>query len=206
MTPTRSCASVVDAARTGSCRHHDRQSPGPGRSHYYFRMAVAPDNEKETYYLNASLLGLARRRPDIGLQPFNASPGRDNHTSWIDRPTRAAWPWRRQRCVDLGHRGRSWNRIQPPIAQIYHVTTTIRFPTTCSATAGRPSVSADRSKQAVRCGRAARQLSAQASGPRRRRRKRSRHPGSGRPDACLVQPVRLRQRRGTSRATHERPA
>ena len=100
-----------------------------GRTHYYFRMAVSPDNENETYYLNASysvsLDGGASSSQQQGL----SSPGGDNHDIWID-PTNAN---RMAVANDSGvsisvNRGRSWNRVQLPIAQIYHVTTDTQVP------------------------------------------------------------------------------
>ncbi|HJT67893.1 MAG TPA: hypothetical protein VJ749_15655 [Pyrinomonadaceae bacterium] len=101
-----------------------------GRTHYYFRMAVSPDNENETYYLTASYTvsidGGETIRPgssDVG------SPGGDNHDMWID-PTNA----NRMAVANDGGvsisttRGRTWNRIQLPIAQMYHVTVDNRIP------------------------------------------------------------------------------
>ena len=101
-----------------------------GRTHYYFRMMVAPDNENETYYLTAgfavSLDGGETLRTGGG---FASSPGGDNHDMWID-PTN---PSRMAVANDGGvsisvTRGKSWNRIQLPIAQMYHVTVDNRIP------------------------------------------------------------------------------
>ncbi len=101
-----------------------------GRTHYYFRVAVAPDNENETYFLTAaytvSLDGGETTRTGTG---FGSSPGGDNHDIWID-PTD---PNRMAVANDAGvsisvTRGRSWQRIQLPIAQIYHVTVDNRIP------------------------------------------------------------------------------
>jgi photosystem II stability/assembly factor-like uncharacterized protein len=101
-----------------------------GRTHYYFHMAVAPDNENETYYLTAgfavSLDGGESLRPGTG---FGSSPGGDNHDMWID-PTNA----NRMAVANDGGvsisvtRGKTWNRIQLPIAQMYHVTVDNRVP------------------------------------------------------------------------------
>jgi photosystem II stability/assembly factor-like uncharacterized protein len=100
-----------------------------GRTHYYFRMAVAPDNDNETYYLTA---GFARST-DGGetARPMLAggSPGGDNHDIWID-PTN---PNRMAVANDGGvsistTRGQTWSRIQLPIAQMYHVTVDNRIP------------------------------------------------------------------------------
>ncbi len=101
-----------------------------GRTHYYFRMMVAPDNENETYYLTAgfavSLDGGETLRTGGG---FGSSPGGDNHDMWID-PTD---PNRMAIANDGGvsisvTRGKSWNRIQLPIAQMYHVAVDNRIP------------------------------------------------------------------------------
>ena len=100
-----------------------------GRTHYYFRVAVAPDNDNETYYLTA---GFARST-DGGetARPMLAggSPGGDNHDIWID-PTN---PNRMAVANDGGvsistTRGQTWFRIQLPIAQMYHVTVDNRIP------------------------------------------------------------------------------
>ncbi len=100
-----------------------------GRTHYYFRMAVAPDNENETYYLtagyNVSIDGGETLKPGTP----GSSPGGDNHDMWID-PTNA----NRMAVANDGGvsisttRGRTWYRIQLPIAQMYHVTVDNRIP------------------------------------------------------------------------------
>ena len=101
-----------------------------GRTHYYFRVAVSPDNENETYFLTAgysvSLDGGETTRAAAG---FGTSPGGDNHDIWID-PTD---PNRMAVANDSGvslsvTRGRTWQRIQLPNGQMYHVTTDNRVP------------------------------------------------------------------------------
>src|SRR5262245_32839971 len=94
-----------------------------GRTHYYFRMAVAPDNENETYYLTASFAVSLDGGETARIAQFANSPGGDNHDIWID-PTN---PGRMAVANDGGvsisvSRGRTWDRIQLPIAQMYHVT------------------------------------------------------------------------------------
>src|SRR6185369_3127993 len=75
-----------DSGETWKLINHDRNLGG--RTHYYFRMAVAPDNENETYYLTAGFArsndGGETARMLIGAN----SPGGDNHDIWID-PTNA---------------------------------------------------------------------------------------------------------------------
>jgi photosystem II stability/assembly factor-like uncharacterized protein len=102
-----------------------------GRPHYYSRMAVAPDNENETYYLT----GVFSKSIDGGetlvsqTRWFDA-PGSDHHDMWID-PTNA------NRMIvghDLGvsisqnRGGPTWNRMRLPIAQMYHVTVDNQIP------------------------------------------------------------------------------
>ena len=100
-----------------------------GRTHYYFRVAVSPDNENETYFLTASYSvsldgGETTRGGGGGGGGFASSPGGDNHDIWID-PTD---PNRMAVANDSGvslsvTRGRTWQRIQLPNGQMYHVTT-----------------------------------------------------------------------------------
>jgi photosystem II stability/assembly factor-like uncharacterized protein len=100
-----------------------------GRAHYYSHIEVAPDNPDETYALTASYSvsldgGVTLREATPG-----SSPGGDNHDIWID-PTQ---PARHIIGNDSGvsisvNRGRSWERVRLPNAQIYHVTTDNQIP------------------------------------------------------------------------------
>ncbi|MCU1268219.1 MAG: glycosyl hydrolase, repeat-containing protein [Acidobacteria bacterium] len=101
-----------------------------GRTHYYFRMAVAPDNENETYYLTSgfavSLDGGETTRAGGG---FAGSPGGDNHDMWIDPGNANRMAVANDGGVSISvTRGKTWNRIQLPIAQMYHVTVDNRVP------------------------------------------------------------------------------
>jgi photosystem II stability/assembly factor-like uncharacterized protein len=106
---------------------YDRQLAG--RTQYYNRMAVSPDNENEAYFLSANW----SKTLDGGVTtidpPFNEVPGGDHHDIWID-PTNG-------NRMAVGHdggisittnRGKSWLQVQLPIAQIYHVTVDTRIP------------------------------------------------------------------------------
>jgi photosystem II stability/assembly factor-like uncharacterized protein len=100
-----------------------------GRTHYYFHMAVAPDNENETYFLTASFAVSLDGGETARVAAFANSPGGDNHDIWID-PTN---PNRMAVANDGGvsisvNRGRTWERIQLPIAQMYHVTVDNQIP------------------------------------------------------------------------------
>jgi len=100
-----------------------------GRTHYYFRLAVSPDNENETYYLTAAYSVSIDGGETIRPGSPGSSPGGDNHDMWID-PTNA----NRIAVANDGGvsisttRGRTWYRIQLPIAQMYHVTVDNRIP------------------------------------------------------------------------------
>jgi len=100
-----------------------------GRTHYYNRMAVAPDNPSEAYFLTASWAKTVDAGQTITVPPQAEQAGFDHHDIWID-PTNA------HRMIvshDGGvsittNRGRSWHRVQLPIAQMYHVTIDNRIP------------------------------------------------------------------------------
>ncbi len=98
-----------------------------GRAHYYSRMAVAPDDEDETYFLTASF-----NKSIDGAQtlfPLPMAPGGDHHDIWID-------PGNANRMIvahDQGlsisiNRGRTWFRQRLTNAQIYHVTVDNEIP------------------------------------------------------------------------------
>jgi photosystem II stability/assembly factor-like uncharacterized protein len=116
-----------DGGRAWQLINYDRNLGG--RTHYYFRMAVSPDNENETYYLNASYSVSLDGGRTSSVQPFNASPGGDNHDIWIDPTNANHLAVANDGGVSISvNRGRTWNRVQLPIAQIYHVTTDNQIP------------------------------------------------------------------------------
>ncbi len=110
-----------------------------GRPHYYSRMAVEPDNPDELYFSTASwaksedggkTLRVMRGYPQTaGGHVLGAPPLGDFHDIWID-------PANAERIVvsnDGGigisvNRGKTWNRVQFPNAQIYHVVTDNQVP------------------------------------------------------------------------------
>ena len=100
-----------------------------GRTAYYARMAVATDNDNETYYLNASFSKSIDAGATLITQQGQEAPGGDHHDMWID-PTNA------NRMV-VGHdqgvsisqtRGRTWLKQRLPNAQLYHVTVDNQIP------------------------------------------------------------------------------
>jgi len=98
-----------------------------GRAHYYSRMAVAPDDEDEAYFLTASFAKSIDGAQTLALVP--RPPGGDHHDIWID-PTNAN---RMIVAHDQGlsisiNRGRTWFRQRLTNAQIYHVTVDNEIP------------------------------------------------------------------------------
>jgi photosystem II stability/assembly factor-like uncharacterized protein len=100
-----------------------------GRTAYYARMAVATDNDNETYYLNASFSKSIDAGATLVPQSGLEAPGGDHHDMWID-PTNA------NRMI-VGHdqgvsisqtRGRTWLKQRLPNAQLYHVTVDNQVP------------------------------------------------------------------------------
>jgi photosystem II stability/assembly factor-like uncharacterized protein len=100
-----------------------------GRAHYYSRMAVAPDDEDEAYFLTSSFARTLDGGQTLTLVPRGQAPGGDHHDMWID-PTNA------DRMI-VGHdqglsisinRGRTWFRQRLTNAQMYHVTTDNEIP------------------------------------------------------------------------------
>lgn len=111
----------ADGGRTWQLVTRDRNAMG--RAHYYSRMAVAPDNPDETYFLTASFAKSTDGGRTISVLPRAQAPGGDHHDIWID-PTN---PKRMIVAHDQGlsitqNRGESWFRQRLTNAQMYHVT------------------------------------------------------------------------------------
>ncbi|HXO26035.1 MAG TPA: sialidase [Thermoanaerobaculia bacterium] len=126
-TPTGRLWRSDDAGEHWALMTADRQVAG--RTHYYNRMAVEPDDPEEAYFLTASWAKTRDGGKTIIDPPDAEVPGGDHHDIWID-------PLNGNRLV-VGHdggvsisinRGRSWMYVQLPIAQIYHVTVDDRVP------------------------------------------------------------------------------
>ncbi|MFM8567815.1 MAG: sialidase, partial [Gemmatimonadota bacterium] len=100
-----------------------------GRAHYYSRMAVAPDDPDEAYFLTASYAKTIDGGRTVEIIDRGQAPGGDHHDIWID-PTNAD---RQIVAHDQGlsitqNRGRSWYRQRLSNAQIYHVTVDNNIP------------------------------------------------------------------------------
>jgi photosystem II stability/assembly factor-like uncharacterized protein len=110
-----------------------------GRPHYYSRMAVEPDNENQLYFLTASYsvstdggqtLRVLRGYPEsAGGHVLGAPPLGDFHDMWIDPANGDRLFVSNDGGVGISvNRGATWNRVQFPNAQIYHVTTDNQIP------------------------------------------------------------------------------
>jgi len=98
-----------------------------GRAAYYTRCAVSPDNENEIYFMTAAF----SRSLDGGrtLNDLQQLPGGDNHDLWIDPVNGDRMMVANDSGVSISvNRGKTWNRIQLPIAQLYHVTVDNQIP------------------------------------------------------------------------------
>jgi photosystem II stability/assembly factor-like uncharacterized protein len=100
-----------------------------GRTHYYFRVIASPENENETYYLTAGYAVSLDGGETARMATSANSPGGDNHDMWIDPTDANRMAVANDGGVSLSvNRGKSWYRIQLPIAQMYHVTVDNRVP------------------------------------------------------------------------------
>ncbi len=98
-----------------------------GRTHYYTREEISPDNENEVYFFTSAF----SRTLDGGhtLTAMPSSPGGDNHEMWIDPTNGDRMAVVNDQGVSISvNRGHSWDHIQLPIAQIYHVTVDDQIP------------------------------------------------------------------------------
>jgi len=100
-----------------------------GRAHYYSRMAVAPDNEDETYYLTASFAKSIDGGQTLTPVPRAEAPGGDHHDIWIDptNPNRMIVGHDQGLSITI-NRGRTWLRQRLTNAQMYHVTADNEIP------------------------------------------------------------------------------
>ena len=100
-----------------------------GRQAYYTRCAASPDNPNEVYFISNNFLTSIDGGVTAKAGPFGTQPNWDHHEMWID-------PTDGNRMVVVGdgglsisrNRGRSWFRVQLPVAQLYHVTTDNAIP------------------------------------------------------------------------------
>ena len=105
----------------------DRQVAG--RTAYYSRMGVEPDDADEAYFLTASWAKTRDGGKTI-IDPADSEvPGGDHHDIWIDPTNGNRMIVSHDGGVSVSTtRGREWLQVQLPIAQIYHVTVDDQIP------------------------------------------------------------------------------
>ena len=100
-----------------------------GRTHYYNKCFVMPDNPDEVLFMSGSVM----RSKDGGRTATSLrgleNPGGDHHYVWID-------PLNGDRMIEANdyglavtmNRAKTWHIVQLPIAQMYHVTVDTAIP------------------------------------------------------------------------------
>ena len=100
-----------------------------GRTHYYNRFGVMPDNPDEAYFLSANWAQTLDGGKTTIDPPEKSIPGGDHHDIWIDPTNGNRMIVSHDGGISISeNRGRTWRRIQLPIAQMYHVATDNRVP------------------------------------------------------------------------------
>jgi photosystem II stability/assembly factor-like uncharacterized protein len=100
-----------------------------GRQAYFTRCAASPDNPNEVYFLCYKFFVSIDGGKTVKTASRANQPSWDHHGMWID-PTNA------NRMIVVGdagiaisqNRGKTWYRVQLPVAQLYHVSTDNEVP------------------------------------------------------------------------------
>ncbi len=110
-----------DGGSTWTIQSHNRNLAG--RNAYYARCGVSPDDPDEAYFLTASFASTLDGGRTHRVHRFEEAPGWDHHDIWIDPTDGDRMAVAHDGGVSLSeNRGRSWFKIQLPLAQMYHVT------------------------------------------------------------------------------------
>ena len=116
-----------DAGATWTMVNPDHQMAG--RTAYYDRMGVTPDNADEAYFLAASWTKTLDGGKTMIDPPREQVPAGDHHDIWFDPTNGNRFIVSHDGGVSITiNRGRSWQRVSFPIAQMYHVTVDDRIP------------------------------------------------------------------------------
>jgi hypothetical protein len=94
-----------------------------GRTAYYNNCRVSPDDPDEAYFLTASFVRTIDGGRTGVVETGRRSPGGDHHDLWIDPTDGDRMIGGNDQGIGITqNRGRTWHRVQLPIAQMYHVT------------------------------------------------------------------------------------
>jgi len=116
-----------DGGATWQLVSHNRNAGG--RTHYYFHVFVAPDDPDEVYFLTGTYAKSTDGGRTLDTPGFGARPGGDNHDMWIDPANPSRMIVGNDGGVSISvTRGRTWDRINLPIAQMYHVSVDNEIP------------------------------------------------------------------------------
>jgi photosystem II stability/assembly factor-like uncharacterized protein len=116
-----------DAGKSWQLINHDLQPAG--RTAYYDRMGVEPDNANEAYFLASNFTKTLDGGTTMIDLPREQIPRGDHHDIWFDQSNGNRFIVAHDGGVGITTtRGRTWNRIQLPIAQMYHVAVDNRVP------------------------------------------------------------------------------
>ncbi len=116
-----------DAGATWQMVNPDHQMAG--RTAYYNRMGVTPDNADEAYFLAASWTKTLDGGKTMIDPPPEETPAGDHHDIWFDPTNGNRFIVSHDGGISItNNRGKSWRRISLPVAQMYHVTVDDRIP------------------------------------------------------------------------------
>jgi photosystem II stability/assembly factor-like uncharacterized protein len=100
-----------------------------GRAHYYSHIEASPDYQDEIYALAASFSISRDGGRTLDQLGGSAAPGGDHHDMWIDPGDGKRMLVAHDQGLSIStNRGKSWNRIRLPNAQMYHVTVDNQIP------------------------------------------------------------------------------
>jgi len=116
-----------DGGDTWKLVSYDRQLAG--RTHYYSRVAVAPDNANQAFFLSSAFSSTVDGGATTIDTKGTVRPWGDNHDIWIDPLDGDRMAVANDGGLDITvNRGASWRRVELPIAQMYHVAVDNRVP------------------------------------------------------------------------------
>lgn len=100
-----------------------------GRQPYYTRCMASPDNPNEVYFLTYGYFTTIDGGRTLEPINFMTQPYGDHHDMWIDKTNANRMIVAHDGGISISkNRGKTWNRISLPIAQLYHVTVDTNVP------------------------------------------------------------------------------